>query len=102
MARDVERLEKTEAGDSNHIGELTVRAEYELKVTGIREINSDFGVTILHMMEDRSGNRVKWFSSGARLDPQETGEFIRVKATVKTHGEYRGIKETLMNRIKRV
>ena len=102
VARDVERREQAEAVDSNHIGEVKVRAEYDLKVTGLREMSSDFGVTILHMMEDRSGNRVKWFSSGARLDPQETGEFIRVKATVKSHGEYRGIKETLMNRIKRV
>ena len=102
VARDVERREQAERVDSNHIGEVKVRAEYDLKVTGIREMSSDFGVTILHMMEDKSGNRVKWFSSGVLLDPKETGEFITVKATVKNHGEYKGIKETVMNRIKRV
>jgi hypothetical protein len=100
VARDVERREQAEEVDSHHIGEVKARAEFVLKVTGIREISSDFGVTILHMMEDRAGNRVKWFSSGALLDPEENGEFVRVKATVKSHGEYRGIEETMVTRVK--
>jgi hypothetical protein len=100
MDREVERQEKAKANvDSQHMGEVKVRQGFEVKVSGIRELNGDFGITVLHLMEDRSGNRFKWFSSGAVLDQGETGEFIQIKATVKAHGEYNGIKETVITRV---
>jgi hypothetical protein len=51
------------------------------------------------MMEDREGNRFKWWASDKRLDPNESGEYLSVKGTIKAHDEYNGVKETVINRV---
>lgn len=92
---------KKAAAESQHVGTIGERQEFSLKITRLMELPSDFGVKVLHFMEDAEGNRLKWFSSGGALG-EESDAFVTVKATVKKHDEYKGIKETILNRVMEV
>jgi hypothetical protein len=48
-------------------------------------------------MIDAAGNVFKWFASSERL---VIGTTYAVKGTVKSHGEYKEIKETCLSRCK--
>lgn len=99
--RDTEvAREKAEERESNYVGEVKKREEFTLTLVSLTEIEGYYGVTLLHNFMDPDGNRVKWFAS-TRLGLEE-GETVEVKATVKSHEEYKGRKETLVNRVKLV
>ena len=100
--REVARLAKEAAKalvNSQHIGTIGKRETFTLKVNRLIFSDGFYGLTIIHLMEDKDGNVFKWFSSGPELDE---GEFLTVKATVKDHGEYQGTKETVLTRVKAV
>lgn len=68
-----------------------------IKVTVLdrRICESHFGISYLHKMIDSAGNIFKWFSSNKQL---EVGKTYQMKATVKKHDEFQGVKETLVTR----
>ena len=94
--REMARLAKVNT-DSQHIGTIGERDTFTLKVNRLIFSEGFYGLTIIHLMEDKDGNVFKWFSSGPELDE---GEFLTVKATVKDHSEYQGTKETVLTRVK--
>lgn len=83
--------------DSSWVGEKGVRQEFTLTVESVRYIDGSFGVTALHSMVDADGNIFTWFGSGSAL---EVGKTYTGKATVKDHTEYKGVKQTIINRPK--
>lgn len=88
-----QKLEK----QSQYFGEIKERKLYTLKVLSKTYLESDYGVTVLHRMADQSGNIAIWFSSSKSL---EEGEEYTLKATIKEHNEYKGIKQTILTRCK--
>ena len=91
------------AAQSGHVGEVGKREEFSLRVNRIIEIPSQYygeEARRLHLMEDADGNRFKWWATSLGLE--ESADFVTVKATVKSHGEYNGIKETVVNRVAQV
>lgn len=59
----------------------------------------------LHAFVDADGNRVKWFASSKSLAMPDgsfaalvEGQTVTLKATVKKHDEYKGIRETVLTR----
>jgi len=94
--REMARLAKVNT-DSQHIGTIGKRETFTLKVNRLIFSEGFYGLTIIHLMEDKDGNVFKWFSSGPELDE---GEFLTLKATVKDHSEYQGTKETVLTRVK--
>lgn len=89
-----------EAQLNEHFGELKKRYELTLTCTESRllDTESQWGATTLQKFVDEEGHVFVWFASGAHdLEPGETG---KVKATVKAHKEFRGQKETQINRVK--
>ena len=98
--REMARLAKEAAKalvNSQHMGTIGKRETFTLKVNRLIFSDGFYGLTIIHLMEDKDGNVFKWFSSGPELDE---GEFLTLKATVKDHGEYQGTKETVLTRVK--
>lgn len=82
---------------SEHFGEIKKRAEYVLTVTRYSTSENDFGVTHIFGFDDADGNKAVWFGSN---DPgMELGHTYKVKATVKNHGDYRGVKQTILTRV---
>ena len=71
-------------------------------VSDTRLFDGDYGTSELVSMTDADGNVLKWFASGrANSDDGErvvVGNTYTLVATIKGHGEYRGVTETKVNR----
>lgn len=83
--------------DSNFVGERGKRQEFVLKLN--RAIRMDQGYAMmLYIFSDLSGNQIVWFAS--KVQELDEGAYYCVRATVKYHREYRGTKQTVINRLK--
>lgn len=79
-------------------GEEKERLELTVKVLNTFERDGMYGLTTIHKMVTDDGYRVVWFGTG--YTTLEQGKTYRVKATVKRHSEWKGMKETAVNRVK--
>lgn len=84
--------------DSQHFGEVKKRYDLKLKVVGFAYLDGTFGVTTFMKLADDDGNIAIWKASGER--DVKVGERYAVKATVKGHSEYKGVKQTELTRCK--
>ena len=101
MAKDQERqagfaaIREAKKALSSHIGTVGERIDLTLTVNHIVEIPTDYGLMLIHIMEDANHNRVIYKGSKQLA---EKGETVTIKATIKTHGERDGEKQTIINR----
>lgn len=85
-------------------GTVGVRQHFTVRLLKVVTLQSDFsGTLFLHLFRDEQGNDYKWTTS-TRLatvngGTVEEGSVYRVKATVKKHTEYKGRKQTVVNRV---
>jgi hypothetical protein len=87
------------AAVSDHVGTVGTRETFKgLTVASERTWANNFGTTHLYTFVDAVGNRIKWFASSDQHLNQD--DVIDLKATVKEHGDYKGIKETTVTRAK--
>jgi hypothetical protein len=85
--------------ESTWVGEVGDRVTFEnATLNSVRELDGNFGITYLHKFTDAAGNDLVWFASNDNLGDE--GEVLTFKATVKRHGDYRGRKNTVINRAK--
>jgi hypothetical protein len=66
-----------------------------LTVTKVLDLDGEFGVSHLHLMQDDRGNAFKWFASSERLD---VGTLYRIEGKVKKHEDFKGIQSTVLIR----
>lgn len=96
--RIAEGKEKENKKPSEYMGMVGVRQEFTLKVNKIIVTDGYMGNSAyIHIMEDMEGNEFTWFSSGNCLEEDKT---YKVKASVKSHEEYKGVKKTIVTRAK--
>lgn len=81
-----------------YFGTVGERAVYTLTVAAIREIDGNYGLTTLYRFRDADGRTATWFASG-QGGGFEIGQTITVKATVKGHSLYNGLKQTALTRV---
>jgi len=97
LEREVERAERAkDDAASEHVGQPKDRLELTLTVASVFEHPGDYGTTFITKLKDADGNVFKWFGSYSL----EVGATVTGKWTVKGHGEYKGVKETTINRPK--
>lgn len=97
--RIVERKAQAAAmGESQHVGSLKQRLNLELSLLTCRAFSHDdlYGTRYLVKFVDRSGNQFAWFTG--RPVEMARDEFHVVRATVKAHTEFKGVKETTITR----
>jgi hypothetical protein len=80
---------------SAYLGEVKQRIDLELVVERVVEKTSDYGALNFLIMRDASNNLAVWKTGSARAKP---GDKLKVRGTVKQHGEYRGEKQTVLTR----
>lgn len=99
LAERQREAEAAASSPSRHLGAVGERLRgLQLRCDSARGIESQWGTTILYKFHDQDGNVLTWFSSGgAELEP---GAEYLVDATVKAHGEFRGVAETTLTRAK--
>ena len=98
VAREIERVRA--AAESKHVGTIGKREVFMLTATRFHEIDGQYGTTTIVSFLDADGNRLKWFASGAEVEKLDVGGTYEVKATVKKHDEYHGVRETCLSRCK--
>lgn len=103
MTSDTARQADPRVAASRHAAEPGTRLTITGKVTASRDWHNEDGevstrfVTVEGTGTD-SGITWKTWSSAATAWGREEGEIVRVKATVKRNGEYKGIKEDVVQR----
>lgn len=70
-----------------------------LKLEAVIPLDGVYGVTYIHKFRDQGGAVFVWRSSGVSWE-DEKGKTFDVTATVKKHGEYKGEKQTEIQRAK--
>lgn len=88
---------------NEHIGDPAAKARIELTLTYVRMSNyaNDFGVQYWVAFADEAGNIIKWRTGNPHSllgDEPETGAVVKVKCRIKSHGEFKGRKETVISR----
>jgi hypothetical protein len=100
IGRRAEKTARDEAGaQSQHVGQVGERLTLKLTTLSHFEKDGQYGLTVIHKLQDADGNQYTWFCTGEALP---VGETVTVKATVKAHGEFRGVAQTTLTRITRV
>lgn len=86
-------LEKRRWVDSKHIGAVGKRGDFNLTCDLVRPVGSMYP-SYLTKFHDAEMNVYVWFAS----KPLDEGKEYRLRATVKEHSEYKGIKQTVLTR----
>lgn len=88
-----------EASVSRPVGTLGQRLDLTLTVESTREVNSQWGASLLVKTHDASGNRVAFFVPLHVQFNSRPGATLIVRGTVKGHREFAGQTETTINRV---
>jgi hypothetical protein len=98
--RELNRRREAEAGKaSEHVGTVGQRIEMDVTLISTKHFDSEWGGSDLLVFVDSAGNRIKWWASGSCGWAPALGATYHVKATVKEHGEYNSVRETICNRM---
>lgn len=82
-----------------HLGEVGKRDVFTLECTDVKSLGvGDYGERFLIKFRDAAGNCVVWFTGEGGFDAK-FGETYTVKATVKEHGEFGGVRQTVVSRL---
>lgn len=77
--------------------EVGQKVEVELNVLKINWFDSIYGTHYIYNMQDANGNVFIWKTACNEI---QEGDKVTIKATVKEHNEYRGVKQTVLTRCK--
>jgi len=112
LEKTVKAQEIADMPESQYIGEIKGRRDFEATITAEIDIPGDWGTSTLYKMLMDDGAVLAWFSSNGmsrsfvREDGRgdcecaHVGDRVVIKATVKAHRVYNGIKETQLSRAK--
>jgi len=87
---------------STHQGAIGDRLDLNLTIVFKKWIDTNWGGCELLKMEDETGNAYTAFVSGGSNLIVEVGQMYHIRGTVKKHDEYKGTKQTILNRCKEV
>ena len=94
---------------SEHLGVSSERIEVTVTVDKIVEVEVqkfnwfDSGIMLIYLLRDQNGNRIVYKTKSSLFynnEPIEEKTTITIKATVKMHSEYKGEKQTIVQRAK--
>lgn len=95
--RDV-GTKKADTANSNYVGKINERIQTEVTVLANTVYQGSYGTSSAIRMIDTAGNCLVTFSTG-NFNPQ-VGAVIRITGTVRKHQEFKGVKQTVLNRVK--
>jgi len=90
-----------------YVGEPKKRLDFTLTLASDREFEGYYGLTHVYEFADEDGNCIVWFTQNIieTYDEErdgwwtaELGDTIKMRATVKEHKEYNGVKQTIITR----
>ena len=81
---------------SGHVGVIKMREEFDLTLKSLYEGDSSYGHFFKYLFRDERGNVFVWITSVEQ--ELEVDQKYRIRGTVKAHSEFKGIKQTEINR----
>lgn len=99
MNQKIEYAKKNEeAMASNFVGNVKDRLkDISATVSYVKSMSSDYGPMTLIKLIDNDNNIFCWFASGSK--DFVIGQGVKFTGTVKSHNEFRGVKETQLTRV---
>lgn len=98
VEQEMERNRMAARPESNWIGGVGKRIDcLEVKVEKVIGHETEWGFTNIHKMTDVAGNDLTWFASNGVHLGEGTTYFVA--ASVKSHGEFKGRKQTVLTRV---
>lgn len=98
-----EEIAKEKASQAkDYIGNIGEKVEADITVTMVKDIETQFGSTLLVKMVDAAGNNITTFGNNAFTRSVEEGSKAKIIGTVKKQEEYRGEKGTQLVRVKQI
>lgn len=94
-----DNLNIPEITESEWVGEVGKKIETIVEIDEVRTFTGTYGYTYFYKLRDEAGNELVWFASRNALQ-NLAGSQIRIKGTVKSHGDYKGRKQTILTRVK--
>ena len=80
---------------SNHVGQVDDRIDFDCTIDFTYTYATFYGDGVLNSMKDANGNVITYFGSRPL---GEKGDKVTFSAKVKKHDEYKGIKQTIIQR----
>jgi len=90
-------LERRASWNSSHLGTVGKRETFNVEVDRVAYFEGAFGIVWIVTMRDEVGNAIVSKSTAFRA---ERGKKLTIKATIKEHSEFRGERQTIVQRIK--
>jgi len=78
-----------------HVSTVGQREVFTLTINKLMELEGMYGISYIHIMTDENGNTFVYKGS---KELGEVGDTVTMKATVKEHGAYNGLAQTIINR----
>lgn len=102
VARTDARIAEREAnrGRSSHVGTVGAKVTVAGKVLFAKRVESDYGASMLVVVETADGDKVSTFATAAWVWDATVGDTVTVTGTVKAHEVYDGEKRTVLTRTK--
>lgn len=96
----IQKVAKIETPDI-HIGNVKERWEITVTVEAVNYHATQYGTTSIYTLLDADGNVFKWFASNDVLEKFIDSQApVTIQGTIKSHGEWKGIRETHLTRCK--
>lgn len=83
---------------SEHVGVIGDRVKLSLKLINVAGFNTAYGFMSIYKFNDKDGNDVIW-KTNTNQD-FSVGDKVECLATIKSHDEYKGVNQTIINRPK--
>lgn len=95
VAEIVNSILYSDVKSGEYVGEVGDRTIFDLTVKKAIGLDSYYGHSTMHVMEDANGNTFVWTTASRTL---EVGTTYTMKGTIKDHSEYKGVKQTILSR----
>ena len=102
LEEEAKREAAADLSKSEHVGTLKERLEMDVKVIGKRWVEGYYGSSALIRMLDANDNLFVTFASGSFGDNINIGDQLVIRGTVKKHDDFKGVKQTILNRVAKV
>jgi uncharacterized protein (DUF3820 family) len=95
-----EQREEQDRLNSAHIGKIGERVTLTVTIGKRITVETDFGGYRLYILRNATGQVIlyKDYTGTSKLSEYKEGDTLTLKATIKAHSEYKGVKQTVINR----
>ena len=95
----VNPTKEVDLSESDWIGKVGEKIEIELVINKLKSCYSDFGSSML-VSGVSKGNVVSMFSTASWVYNVAIGQVVKINGTIKKLGEFKGVKQTTLTRVK--